>query len=119
MGFAAVLAVSDAPRVLSRDGGVRFSLAEAREAVRQAAEQNPALAAELDRRGGRVPALRLPYAAEGTAPWGYDTVVELPLRDEAAVTLVRRLLTELDDTLLLALPQLTEIVVELDGECGR
>ncbi|HWG26294.1 sacsin N-terminal ATP-binding-like domain-containing protein [Actinospica sp.] len=116
VGFAAVLAVSDAPRVLSRDGGVRFSAAEAREAVRRAAEQNPELAAELDRRGGRVPVLRLPYAAEGAAPWGYDTVVELPLRDEAAVALARRLLTELDDTLLLALPQLTEIVVELDGD---
>jgi len=116
VGFAAVLAVSDAPALLSRDGGVRFSTTQAREAVRRAAEGSPELGAELARRDGRVPALRLPYAAEGTAPWGYDTVVELPLRDEAAVTLVRRLLTELDDTLLLALPQLTEIVVELDGE---
>ena len=116
VGFAAVLAVSDEPRVLSRDGGVRFSAAQAREAVRRAAEQNPELASELAGRGGRVPALRLPYAAEGAVPWGYDTVVELPLRDEAAVALVRRLLTELDDTLLLALPQLTEIVVDLDGD---
>jgi hypothetical protein len=116
VGFAAVLAVSDAPRVLSRDGGVRFAAAEAREAVRLAAERNPSLAEELERRGGRVPVLRLPYPAEGSAPWGYDTVVELPLRDEAAAALVRRLLTELDDTLLLALPQLTEIVVDVDGD---
>ena len=116
VGFAAVLAVSDAPRMLSRDGGVRFAAAEAREAVRLAAERNPSLAEELDRRGGRVPVLRLPYPAEGSAPWGYDTVVELPLRDEPAAALVRRLLTELDDTLLLALPQLTEIVVDVDGD---
>jgi hypothetical protein len=116
LGFAAVLAVSDSPTMLSRDGGVRFSAADAREAVRTAAAENPELGVELGRRGGRVPALRLPYPAEGTAPWGYDTSVVLPLRDTAAATLVRRLLTELDDTLLLALPQLAEIVVEVDGE---
>jgi hypothetical protein len=116
VGFAAVLAVSDAPAMLSSDGGVRFSLTEARADVHRAAEQNPELAAELTRRGGRVPVLRLPYPAEGTPPWGYDTVVELPLRDEAAVVLVRGLLTGLDDTILLALPQLSEVVVELDGD---
>jgi hypothetical protein len=116
VGFAAVLAVSDAPAVLSRGGGVRFSLTEARAAVHGAAERNPELAAELARRVGRVPVLRLPYAAEGVPPWGYDTVVELPLRDEAAVALVRGLMAGLDDTLLLALPQLAEIVVDLDGD---
>ena len=119
VGFAAVLAVSDAPAVLSREGGVRFSAVEAREAVRQAAEGNAELAEELVRRDGRVPALRLPYPAEGLAPWGYDTAVELPLRDEAALALVRKLLAELDDTLLLALPQLAEIVIEIDGETVR
>ena len=116
LGFAAVLAVSDSPEVLSRDGGVRFSATDARKAVQEAAAQNPELGEELGRRDGRVPALRLPYPAEGAPPWGYDTVVVLPLRDDAALTLVRRLLTELDDTLLLALSQLTEIVVDLDGE---
>ena len=119
VGFAAVLAVSDAPAVLSREGGVRFSAVEAREAVRQAAEGNAELAEELVRRDGRVPALRLPYPADGLAPWGYDTAVELPLRDEAALALVRKLLAELDDTLLLALPQLAEIVIEIDGETVR
>jgi hypothetical protein len=120
VGFAAVLAVSDEPTVLSQGGGVRFSAAQAREAVQQAAADSPELGRELSlelgRREGRVPILRLPYPAEGAPPWGYDTVVTLPLRDGAAETLVRRLLTELDDTLLLALAQLTEIVVELDGE---
>lgn len=116
VGFAAVLAVSDEPRLLSRDGGVRFSAVDAREAVRRAAEGNAELAAELGRRGGRVPALRLPYPVEGAPPWSYDSAVVLPLRDEAAVALVRRLLAELDDTLLLSLPQLSEIVIDLDGE---
>jgi hypothetical protein len=116
VGFAAVLAVSDAPALLSREGGVRFSATQAREAVRLAAEENPELGTELARRDGRVPALRLPFPAEGEPPWGYDSVVVLPLRDEAAAALVRRLLTELDDTLLLALPQLSEVVVDLDGE---
>jgi hypothetical protein len=117
VGFAAVLAVSDEPGLLSRDGGVRFSVAQARDAVRRrAAEGNAELVAELERRGGRVPALRLPFSAEGSPPWGYDSVVVLPLRDEAALTLVRGLLTELDDTLLLSLPQLSELVIDLDGE---
>ncbi|HET9171757.1 MAG TPA: hypothetical protein VFN97_20125 [Actinospica sp.] len=116
VGFAAVLAVSDAPAVLSRAGGVRFSLTDARTDVERAATQNPELAGEMARRGGRVPVLRLPYPAEGTPPWGYETAVELPLRDEAAVTLVRGLLAGLDDTLLLALPQLAEVVVDLDGD---
>lgn len=116
VGFAAVLAVSDAPAVLSREGGVRFCAAEAREAVRDAAAQNAELGEELERRGGRVPALRLPYPAQGNPPWGYDTVVELPLRDEGAVSLVRELLAELDDSLLLALPRLAEIVIDIDGD---
>jgi hypothetical protein len=116
LGFAAVLAVSDEPAVLSRDGGVRFSAVDARDAVRQAAQRSPELGEELGRRNGRVPALRLPYPAEGAPPWSYDTAVVLPLRDGTAETLVRRLLAELDDTLLLVLPQLTEITVEVDGD---
>ncbi|HEV2633907.1 MAG TPA: hypothetical protein VGX23_02100 [Actinocrinis sp.] len=116
VGFAAVLAVSDEPTVVSRDGGVRFSASEARSAVRQAAAGSPELGVELGRRDGRVPILRLPYPASGTPPWGYDTEVTLPLRDGSAEELVRRLLGELDDTLLLALAQLAEIVVEVDGE---
>jgi hypothetical protein len=115
VGFAAVLAVSDEPLLLSRHGGVRFSRTEAREAVRQASLNSPELAAELNRRDGRVPALRLPYPAEEAPPQGYDTAVALPLRDSGAEALVRRLLGELDDALLLALPHLAEITVELDG----
>ncbi|MFF8813008.1 sacsin N-terminal ATP-binding-like domain-containing protein [Streptomyces pactum] len=112
VGFAAVLAVTDEPAVVGRTGGVRWSLAEAREEVRAVAAGNPALADELRRRDGHVPLLRLPLPAEGTAPEGYDTVVVLPLRDGAAEDMTRRLLAAVDDALLLTLPGLAEVVVE-------
>ncbi|MEV7779768.1 molecular chaperone Hsp90 [Kitasatospora sp. NPDC088351] len=108
VGFAAVLAVTDEPAVLGAAGGVRWSLGEAR----ALAEEQPALAEELRRRDGHVPLLRLPFAAEGPAPDGYDTVVVLPLRDAAAEDLTRRLLAGIDDALLLTLPGLAEVVVE-------
>ncbi|MER5204862.1 molecular chaperone Hsp90 [Streptomyces sp. NPDC002825] len=112
VGFAAVLAVSDEPAVLGRHGGVRWSLAEARELAAETARYSPGLGDELRRRDGHVPLLRLPLPAEGTAPEGYDTVVVLPLRDTAAEDLAERLLTSVDDALLLTLPGLAEIVVE-------
>ncbi len=115
VGFAAVLAISDEPAVISRSGGVRFSAADTRELVRTAAQAAPDLAEELLRRDGHVPVLRLPFAAEGTPPDGYDTAVLLPLRDLAAEDLVLRLLDEVADPLLLALPALTEIIVERPG----
>ncbi|MEU2824259.1 molecular chaperone Hsp90 [Streptomyces bacillaris] len=112
VGFAAVLAVTDEPAVLGRHGGVRWSLAEARELARQAAVGSPGLGDELRRRDGHVPLLRLPLPAEGSAPEGYDTVVVLPLRDAAAEDLAARLLAAVDDALLLTLPGLDEVVVE-------
>ncbi|MGW0117629.1 sacsin N-terminal ATP-binding-like domain-containing protein [Streptomyces sp. NPDC003327] len=112
VGFAAVLAVSDEPALLGRHGGVRWSLAEARELAADAARHSPGLGDELRRRDGHVPLLRLPLPAEGTAPEGYDTVVVLPLRDAAARDLAERLLDSVDDALLLTLPGLAEIVVE-------
>ena len=39
--------------------------------------------------------------------------MELPLRDSAAVDLVRRLLAETGPALLLALPALAEVVIEI------
>ncbi|MBW1601345.1 molecular chaperone Hsp90 [Streptomyces sp. JJ66] len=108
VGFAAVLTVSDEPAVVSHGGGVRWSRAEAREA----AGELPQLADELRRRDGHVPVLRLPLAAEGSAPEGYDTAVVLPLRDAAAHELAERLLHGVDDALLLALPGLSEVVVD-------
>jgi hypothetical protein len=112
VGFAAVLAVTDEPAVLGRHGGVRWSLTEARALTGAAAGESPGLADELRRRDGQVPLLRLPLPAEGTAPDGYDTVVVLPLRDPAAAALTERLLTGIDDALLLTLTGLTELVVE-------
>jgi hypothetical protein len=110
VGFAAVLAVTDAPSMFSRSGGVRWSRSQAVETVAAV----PALADELARRGDAVPVLRLPYPAEGDIPEPYDTAVVLPLR-AGARHLVADLLGAVDDALLLALPGLAEVVVEVDG----
>ncbi|MET9271709.1 hypothetical protein [Kribbella sp. NPDC003557] len=112
VGFSAVLAVTDEPVVLSRTGGVRFSKADTAAAIAELGEAS--LDTEVRRRDGQVPVLRLPFAAEGEPPAGYDTAVILPLRDEAAAALVRRLLAEADDALLLALPGLERIEIETD-----
>jgi hypothetical protein len=111
VGFSAVLAVTDEPVVLSRTGGVRFSKADTAAAIAGFA---PDLDTEVRRRDGQVPVLRLPFEADGEPPAGYDTAVILPLRDEAAASLVRRLLSEADDALLLALPGLERIEIETD-----
>ncbi|MDT7839187.1 sacsin N-terminal ATP-binding-like domain-containing protein [Streptomyces justiciae] len=112
VGFAAVLAVTDEPAVVGRHGGVRWSLAEARDHAAETARHSPGLGDEIRRRDGHVPLLRLPFAAEGTAPDTYDTAVILPLRDTAAADLAERLLRAVDDALLLALPGLEEVVIE-------
>lgn len=119
VGFAAVLAVCDEPAMLSRDGSVRFSAADARAEVESAAEHSDGLRAELARREGRVPVLRLPFPADEQPPQGFDTAVVLPLRDEASRKLVRNLLAGVDDALLLALPSLSEIEVDVDGDLRR
>ncbi|MGP4089888.1 sacsin N-terminal ATP-binding-like domain-containing protein [Streptomyces sp. KR55] len=119
VGFAAVLAVTDEPAVVGRHGGVRWSLAEARDLAADTARHSPGLGDEIRRRDGHVPLLRLPFAAEGTAPDPYDTVVILPLRDTAAADLAERLLRAVDDSLLLTLPGLEEVVVEIDGDTPR
>jgi hypothetical protein len=110
VGFAAVLAVTDCPAVLSVPGGVRFGAADTRAEVAAL----PPLAGELARRDGAVPVLRLPWPAEGPVPDGYDTVVVLPLlpgvRD--AVTAA---LAGLRADLLLALPGLAAVEVVVDG----
>ncbi|MFF4400412.1 sacsin N-terminal ATP-binding-like domain-containing protein [Streptomyces sp. NPDC001480] len=119
VGFAAVLAVTDEPAVVGRHGGVRWSLAEARELAVDTARHSPGLGDEIRRRDGHVPLLRLPFAAEGSAPDPYDTAVILPLRDTAATDLAERLLHAVDDALLLALPGLEEVVVEIDDDAPR
>ncbi|GAA2482031.1 sacsin N-terminal ATP-binding-like domain-containing protein [Streptomyces longisporus] len=119
VGFAAVLAVTDEPALVGRHGGVRWSLAEAREIAADTARHSPGLGDEIRRRDGHVPLLRLPFAAQGTAPDPYDTAVILPLRDTAATDLAERLLGAVDDALLLALPGLEEVVVEINGGSPR
>jgi hypothetical protein len=111
VGFAAVRAVADEVVVLSTTGAVRFSLAETRRDLALAAT-DARLADEVARREGALPALRLPREHTGRPPEGYDTTVVLALRDDAAVDSVRRMLAEVGDALLLALPGLTEVVVE-------
>jgi hypothetical protein len=111
VGFAAAVAVSDEPRISSRTGAVSWSRSAAGDLVRGI----PSLAAELAERSGHLPVLRLPFAADGVSPEGFTTAVTLPLRDEAANQLVRRLLAETGPALLLALPALTAIQIEADG----
>ncbi|MFI0452356.1 sacsin N-terminal ATP-binding-like domain-containing protein [Actinomadura sp. 6N118] len=110
VGFAAVVAVSDNPSI----AGVEWSADRARELVARI----PALAEELDRRGGHVPLLRLPFPLadpQPPIPEGATTVVRLPLRDAAAEALVRDQLDQVGPALMLALPALEEIELDVDG----
>jgi hypothetical protein len=117
VGFAAVVAVSDAPRIRWATGSVGWS----RTRTRELAGAIPSLAGEIGARSGHVPVLRLPFAdgahsgAEDALPDGLVTAVELPLRDDAAVELVTRLLTETGPALLLALPALTHVEITAGG----
>ena len=114
VGFAAVVAVSDSPRIRSVSGAVGWSRARTREL----AEAVPALSGEIEARSGHVPVLRLPFADAAVAhalPDGFVTAVELPLRDAAAVELVTRLLAGTGPALLLALPALTHVEITAHG----
>ncbi|MEC3981144.1 sacsin N-terminal ATP-binding-like domain-containing protein [Amycolatopsis sp. H20-H5] len=99
VGFAAVLTVSGAPRVVSTTGGVAFS----EERTREVAE-----------RSGDVAVLRLPWPVteeEPLVPQGFDTEVRLPLREGVdASALLETLATDVPD-LLLALPWLARVEV--------
>lgn len=100
VGFAAVLAVTDSPRIVSTTGGVDFSAARTRQA--------------LGLETGEVPVLRLPWPVpedELAVPTGYDTEVRLPLRESVdGPELVAALAAEISDVLL-ALPVLDAIDV--------
>ena len=128
VGFAATIAVSDAPSIASEAGAVRWS----RDQTRDLVASIPALARELAARSGHVPVLRLPFPAgapiphgpipdnpapdgtvpDNSVPEGFTTAVTLPLRDAGAVKLVTRLLAETGPALLLALPALAEVTIE-------
>ena len=111
VGFAAAAAVSDEPHIASLTGAVAWSRSAAGDLVRAI----PGVAAELARRSGQLPVLRLPFAATGVPPEGFATAVTLPLRDEAAILLVERLLAETGPAIMLALPALAGIEIEIDG----
>jgi hypothetical protein len=118
VGFAAVVAISDEPRIVTRGGAVEWSRARSAEL----AASLPGLAGELAARSGHVPVLRLPFPAGAeppeealpgsSLPDGFDTAVILPLRDEAAVALAERLLAQAGPALLLALPALAEVTID-------
>jgi hypothetical protein len=105
VGFAAVLGVTDMPQVLSRTGGVEFSAQRTADAV----AGDPALCAELTRRGGRPPVLRLVWPAGGDPPPGFDTEVRLPLRAGIDSDAVLTAFAQEAADLLLALPWLLRI----------
>ncbi|HEY5356500.1 MAG TPA: hypothetical protein VIJ82_02190 [Streptosporangiaceae bacterium] len=111
VGFAAAVAVSDEPGIASRTGAVTWS----RRAAGDLAGRVPGLAAELASRSGQLPVLRLPFASGAAPPEGFTTAVTLPLRDEAARQLLRRLLAETGPALLLALPALATIEIDVEG----
>lgn len=106
VGFAAALAVSDAPAVLSAGGGVAFSAERTRAAVGAV----PALADELNNRSGAVPVLRLPWPDDRPPPEGFDTEIRLPLRPGVREA-VDEALAAVDLRLLLALPGLSYVDV--------
>jgi hypothetical protein len=110
VGFAAVLALSDAPRVVTGHGGVAFSAAAAADAVREL----PGPAAELARRDGQLPVLRLVWptgADEPPLPDGYATEVRLPLRPGLDPDALLAAAGAAAPDLLLALPDLVGITV--------
>nr|WP_221475870.1 hypothetical protein [Sphaerisporangium rubeum] len=113
VGFAAVVSVCDEPSIGSRaTGTVRWSRAE----TAALAGKVPELSGELAERGGHVPMLRLPFEADPVdVPEGFDTVVRLPLRDEAVEQAVRRMLDDTGPALPLAMPALPVIEIEVDG----
>ncbi len=105
VGFAAVLAVSEAPRMVSASGGVGFSADRTRDAV----AGHERLATLLAEREAEVPVLRLVWpleADEDLVPDGFTTDVRLPLRPSVdGPALLARAEDQAAD-LLLALPGL-------------
>jgi len=94
VGFTAVLSWSDAPRVVSTDGGLLFSRTRTQAAI--AALGRAELDREVVARQGLVPVLRLPWPTdpdEEPPPAGFTTEVRLPLLADA-VPDVERLLAD-------------------------
>lgn len=121
VGFAAVRSVADDVAVVSATGAVHFSVRRTAEVLAAGTSDHDVdgLRAEVARRSGSLPALRLPF--EGPGELGAvahlpaeGTAVVLALRDAEAVAQVRAELDAVDDALLLALPGLARVTVETD-----
>ncbi|WP_454042895.1 sacsin N-terminal ATP-binding-like domain-containing protein [Cellulosimicrobium sp. Marseille-Q8652] len=112
VGFAALRSVSDEIRIGAGERAVGFSLDRSRATLQDVVRDDAALSAEIARRGDRLPVLRLPFPAAVEVPRGYDTTVEVVLRDAEALAAVRAELAGVGDPLLLALPALAEIAVD-------
>ncbi|WP_051712673.1 sacsin N-terminal ATP-binding-like domain-containing protein [Actinoalloteichus caeruleus] len=113
VGFAAVLAVTEEPRIVSRDGGVRFSAA----ATRSEITAIPDLADLVAARDGAVPVLRLPWPAppgEPGPPAGFTTEVRLPLAPGVDGEALLAVFRDQAEDLLLALPGLRRVRVGAD-----
>lgn len=84
VGFTAARAISDEIVVVSVSGGVRFSVADTAAALASLGGDD--LRAEVLRREGQLPALRLPWPVSGLVPPdGYATEVRLLLRDDVDI----------------------------------
>jgi hypothetical protein len=99
VGFAAVLSVTDAPRVVSTTGSVAFDAQRTREAIG---------------RDGRVPVLRLCWPTDERPPGGFDTEVRLPLSDGIDAGELKAEFARQVTDLLLSLDALRTI--EIDGD---
>ncbi|HEY8374818.1 MAG TPA: ATP-binding protein [Pseudonocardiaceae bacterium] len=113
VGFASVLAVTDAPRMVSRTGGVQFSAERTRAEVTRIAT----LAEEVALRGGAVPVLRLVWPTdpeEPPPPEGFTTEVRLPLRPDVDVEVLLAGCVDQAADLLLALPWLGRVELHTD-----
>ncbi|HEY0806989.1 MAG TPA: hypothetical protein VGD84_18095, partial [Pseudonocardiaceae bacterium] len=105
VGFAAVLAVTEAPRMVSSSGGVAFDAARTRAEV----SGHERLAELLAQRAAEVPVLRLVWPVgpdEDPVPDGFSTDVRLPPRPGVDPADVLSQATEDARDLLLALPNL-------------
>ncbi|MDN5915443.1 MAG: ATP-binding protein [Pseudonocardia sp.] len=115
VGFAAVLALGDEPRLVTTGPngdavGVRFSAS----ATAKEVAALPGPAAELQRRDGRVPVLRLAWPlepGEDPVPDGFTSEVRMPLRDPSAASTLLGEARSVAPDLLLAVPGLSAIEV--------
>lgn len=125
-GFAAVASIAEWVTIASRTGAVSWerqrAAAEVAERAHEAgaAGEPSALTAELDRWAGAVPLLRLPYSDATQPPQHYTTEVRIGLRapttgETPPHTQLADELAAVSPALLLALPDLAELRINVEG----